>query len=78
MNEMNIAKMMDKIKELPEEMQRSFCWVIKHIEIVDELVQGEKLSQKEMKELIQNALEREDYIMILILLYKESYDKEQI
>ena len=43
-------------------------------EIVDYLVQGEKIPKKEIEEFIQKAMEKKDYLMVVMLIYKRVYD----
>lgn len=59
---------------LPPEMQCAVLWIIEHIDIVDYLAQGERTPEKEIEDLIQKAIEKENYLMVGMLVYKKVYD----
>ena len=61
-------------RELPQEIQSAVLWIMERNEIVDYLVQGEKIPQKEIEEFIQKAMEKKDYLMVVMLIYKRVYD----
>lgn len=59
---------------LPPEIQNAVLWIIEHNEVVDYLAQREKVQEKEMDDLIQKAIEKKDYLMVAMLVYKRVYD----
>lgn len=61
-------------RELPQEIQSAVLWIMEQNEIVDYLVQGEKVPTQEIEDFIQKALEKKDYLMVVILIYKRVYD----
>ena len=61
-------------RELPQEIQSAVLWIMEQNEIVDYLVQGEKIPKKEIEEIIQKAMEKKDYLMVVMLIYKGVYD----
>lgn len=71
----DIETLKDEIMKMPEEMRDSVCWVIKHMNIVDYMIRGDSLSQSEIEELARKALEKKEYTLLAVLLYKEAYDK---
>ena len=75
MNKQEIEAMKEAIMRMPEDIQNTVYWVIKHLDIIDYVVQGEKLSQAEIAELTKKAMEKNDLTLLAILLYKEAYDK---
>lgn len=74
MDEEKIERLINMYQALSPEIQYALLWVIEHWKIVDFLVQGEKVPEKEIEELIQKAMEKEDYLLVVILVYKRVYD----
>lgn len=74
MDEEKIKSLIGIFQELPQGMQSAVLWIIEHNEIVDYLVQGEKVPEKEIEDLIQKAIEKNDYLMVVMLVYKRVYD----
>jgi len=71
-----ILKDLEKqIKALPETGQKAVCWFINNIEIAEQLAGGGKIAEGEIKGLIQTAVEREDYVMLALVLYKKNKDR---
>lgn len=66
-----------QIKTLPDKAQQAIFWIVKNIETVSLLTQGEKLTEQEADTFIQKAREKEDYIMLAMILYKRAKDKEK-
>lgn len=77
MEKQDIETIKENIMKMPADMQDSVCWVIKHMNLVHYMIRGDKLSQEEAKDLVQKSLEKEDYTLLAVLLYKEAYDKTQ-
>lgn len=75
MNKQEIEAMKEAIMRMPEDIQNTVYWVIKHLDIIDYVVQGEKLSQAEIEELTKKAMEKNNLTLLAILLYKQAYDK---
>lgn len=75
MNKQEIEAMKEAIMRMPEDIQNTVYWVIKHLDIIDYVVQGEKLSQAEIEELTKKAMEKNNVTLLAILLYKQAYDK---
>lgn len=74
MDEEKIKRMINIYQELPAEIQYAVLWIMEHNEIVDSLVKGKKAPEKEIEDLIQIAIEKEDYLMVVMLAYKRVYD----
>ena len=74
MDEEKNDNMISLYQVLPPEIQCAVLWIIEHNEIVDYLVQGEKVPTQEIENFIQKALEKKDYLMVVILIYKRVYD----
>lgn len=75
--EKGIKFIMEQSETLPDEAQRAISWLIKNIDIVDELTKNEKLTKEEIATLIQNALEKKDYISLVMVLYKQNRDQTE-
>lgn len=74
MEEEKMKRLINMYQVLPAEIQYALLWVMEHWEIVDFLVQGDKVSEQEIEDLIQMAMEKEDYLMVVMLVYKRVYD----
>lgn len=74
MDEEKIKSLLSMYQTLPPEIQNAVLWIIEHNEVVDYLAQGEKVPEKEMEDLIQKAIEKKDYLMVAMLVYKRVYD----
>lgn len=74
MDEEKIKSLINIYQELPQEMQYAVLWILEHIDIVDYLAQGEETPENEIEYLIQKAIEKNDYLMVAMLVYKRVYD----
>ena len=73
--EIRIKYFIEQFRTLPIEIQRAINWVIENIDLVDEMSQGRKFTRDEISLFTQRALEMNDYIMLAIVLYKQSKDQ---
>lgn len=69
-----IENLIKLIQALPPEIQFAVLWLMEHNEFVDYLLQGEKVTEKEIEDLIRKSVEAEDYLMVVMLVYKRVYD----
>ena len=74
MDEEKIKSLLSIYQTFPLEIQNAVLWIIEHNEVVDYLAQGESVPEKEMEDLIQKAIEKKDYLMVAMLVYKRVYD----
>lgn len=74
MDEEKNKSLLSMYHTLPPEIQNAVLWIIEHNEVVDYLAQGESVPEKEMEDLIQKAIEKKDYLMVAMLVYKRIYD----
>lgn len=74
MEEEKCRKLVEIYKTLPLEIQSAILWLMDHMDIVDYLVQGEKAPVKEIEDLIHKAIDKDDYLMVVILVYKRMFD----
>lgn len=75
-NKQQDTKMLiEKYETLPDEQKKAVCWFIKNMDVAERLSKGEKIPKDEMKNLIEKALNKEDYIMLIRLLYKQQKDE---
>lgn len=74
MDEEIIESLIRLYQSLPPEIQFAVLWLLEHNEIVDYLMQGEKVTEKEIEDLIQKAVEEKNYLRVVILVYKRVYD----
>ncbi|WP_027400509.1 hypothetical protein [Anaerovorax odorimutans] len=74
--EQRIKQIEKLIRNLPYKAQQAVCWLVKNIETVDQFAQGEELTDQEIERLTEEACEKEDYIMLIMILYKQAKDEE--
>lgn len=74
MDEEQNKSLMSIYQSLPSEIQCAVLCIIEHYEIVDFLVQGEKVPEKEIEGFIRKAMEKKDYLMAAVLVYKKVYE----
>lgn len=68
-----IQKIEDGIKALPKEGQRAICWIITHMDMVEEICKKSKMSVTEIKRCIIEAKNKKDYMMLALLYILEKY-----
>ena len=74
MDEEKIRNLISIYQGLPPEMQNAVLWILEHIDLVDYLAQGEETPEYKIEDLIQKAIEKKDYLMVAMLVYKRVYD----
>lgn len=72
-----IKEMSESLMELSPDARDAIVWVIRHINIIDSLMQEDELSPEELKDLLDTSYRKKDYTSVAILLYKEWWDKEK-
>lgn len=65
------------IQGLPKEMQEAIYWLIRNIKIVEQLSEGEIMTDEEIEQLTQSALDRKDYVMLALIKYKQVKDQRE-
>lgn len=73
--EQRIKALQEQIEALPEAMQKAIFWMIGNMDVVDQLAEGEPLTDDEVKQYTQKAIEKEDYCLLALVLYKQSKDR---
>lgn len=68
-------EILENFKELPLKMQISFTWFIENIETVERMCRISQISPEELRTQVQKALDEEDYLMYVLLVFKDIYDK---
>lgn len=68
-------EILEKFEELPVKMQISFTWFIENIETVERMCRISQISPEELRTQVQKALDEEDYLMYVLLVFKDIYDK---
>lgn len=69
---------LEKFQELPVKLQISFRWLIENIEFVEDMCKISQISSEEIRTQIQETLEAEDYLMYVLLVFKNMYDKKTL
>lgn len=70
-----IQEFIKEYEGLTTEQKKAICWLIENNEIADELSKGEKIPKDEMESLINRAIQKDDYIMLVLLIYKNQIDE---
>lgn len=73
-NNKDILKM---IEQLSPEWREAAIWIIKNIKIVEMLTEDEEISKNELEEMKQNAMKRNDYILVAICECKSILDEKR-
>ncbi len=68
----NIIKMFE---EMDEDKQIAFCSFIKNLDLVEEVIQGKKLTEEKVETFFNIASQRNDYFIKLLILYNLEKDK---
>lgn len=76
-SEQRIEALEKLIKALPEAMQNAICWMIENIDIVNQLAEGEAMTEMEVEQFTQSAIEKKDYLMLALVLYKQIKDRDE-
>jgi len=63
-------------ENMSPEWREAAAWIRKHINIVDWLAKGEEAPGDELEEIKRNAIEKKDYVLAAICMYKELIDKD--
>ena len=66
-----------EIASLSREKQRAVGWLIKNIDIAEQLAGGEALTKAQVEELTRWAQENNDYILLILVLYKQMKDHNE-
>lgn len=66
----------ETIEALPQAMKNAIGWIMENIDIANQLAEGKKMSNEEVESLIKRAKEKNDYLMLGLVLYKQSKDNE--
>ena len=66
-----------EIATLSREKQRAVGWLIKNIDIAEQLAGGEVLTKAQVEELTRWAQENNDYILLILVLYKQMKDHNE-
>ena len=71
---MNLEDFMKKLENLTPRKQRAICWFMDNTEIVDELCKGKKLTKEQIERYTKYAEEKDDYLLLLLVKYKQMKD----
>lgn len=75
--EERIENIEEMIQALPDDMQKAIFWLIRNIRIADQLSEGERMTNEEIEQITQNALDRKDYAMLALVKYKQIKDQKE-
>lgn len=70
-------KFFGDFQSLSPEWQAVFVWMIQNIDLVDQLVDSPSYDLAELEADLKTALERRDFLLAGILLYKREADKQR-
>ena len=74
-NKQKIDQIEEKLKKMPKKAQRAILWMFANLDVADQLIEGEKLSETELRAIMEAALEKEDYLLLALTLYKQAKDQ---
>ena len=72
-----IAKLQSLIQELSPKEQSAVIWLIRHFRVATELVKAERMEPDEWEASLHRAIESDDALMKILLLYHKIYWEEQ-
>ena len=61
--------------DVPEEMRRALYWMINNMNYAHEFAEQPHMTDVESDEAIRKALEKKDYLLLSLLLYKQCRDE---
>lgn len=70
------VKIIEIIKELPEKKQNAIVWTIKNFKFVKEMCENPEMTEDEIKKYKEDAIAKEDYLMLILLCAAETFNKE--
>lgn len=74
-NKQKIDQIEEELKKMPKKAQRAILWMFANLDVADQLIEGEKLSETELRAIMEAALEKEDYLLLALTLYKQAKDQ---
>ena len=69
----NRAKVAEELKKLPEKAQRAICWAIENLDFVVDMCRESEITCEEIEMYKNEAIEKEDYVLFVILHITEMY-----
>ena len=69
----NRAKVAEELKKLPEKAQRAICWAMENLDFVVDMCRESEMTPEEIEMHKVEAIEKEDYVLFLILHITEMY-----
>lgn len=64
-----------ELKKLSEKEQHAIGWIICHIDIVEHIAQGDKLTEQELEAITDEAKKEENFLLLALTLYKQANDR---
>lgn len=75
-NDQTIERIIEQVLKMPIKMQKAVYWLVDNLEFIDYFIQGDTLTQDAANTLINQAMDKEDGIMLAIIRYKQIIDRE--
>ena len=70
-----IEQFYEEYEMLTDEQKSAVCWFIENREIAEKLSKGKKIPDDEMENMIEIAMNKKDYIRLLLLKNKQKMDR---
>lgn len=70
------VEIIEIIKELPEKEQNAIVWTIKNFKFVRKMCENPGMTKDEIKKYKEDAIAKEDYLMLILLCAAETFNKE--
>lgn len=74
-SKLNLDNIVDEINKLTEKSKQAVYWMLGHIDLLYRLCEGDRLTKEQVDIYIKRALKNEDYIMLIMVLYKQEKDR---
>lgn len=71
-----IDEIRERLKSLPEGIQQAVLWLVTHMDFAEQMCNAEPITGKEMRCMITHAKEKEDDLLLVLLLYKQLLDEQ--
>lgn len=69
-------EMLNTLAPLKKEQQSAILWLMYHIGFLDIIASGRAMTTEEEQEWMERAMGNNDYILMTLILYKKTKDKD--
>lgn len=69
-------RIIEMMKELSQKEQDAIIWTIKNFNLVKRMCENPEMTENEIKKYKEDAIAKEDYLMLILLCAAETFNKE--